>query len=82
MSTGQIIVTGASKGIGAAIAVELDHRGYTVACVSRSGKSPVGYALSCDMTDETRVREVVAEIAERGPIVGQQRGSAYSRADS
>lgn len=70
MAEGQIIVTGASKGIGAAIAAELDRRDYTVACVSRSGESAVGYGLSCDMTDEAQVRETVAEIAERGPIAG------------
>ncbi|HXD52241.1 MAG TPA: SDR family NAD(P)-dependent oxidoreductase, partial [Burkholderiales bacterium] len=32
-----IAVTGASRGIGAAIAVELVHRGFTVACLTRKG---------------------------------------------
>ena len=42
MSEGQIIITGASKGIGAAIAIELEKRGYLVICVSRSGEASGG----------------------------------------
>lgn len=70
MLKGQIIVTGASKGIGGAIAAELDGRGIDVICLSRSGTSSVGYAISCDMTDEGSVRNAFAEIADRGPIAG------------
>ena len=70
MSEGQIIVTGASKGIGAAIAAELDARGFPVVCISRSGTSAVGYAETCDMTDEAAVHETIAAIAARGPIAG------------
>lgn len=70
MADGQIIVTGASKGIGAAIAAELDRRGFTVACISRSGSAPAGYGLRCDMTEEGAVREVFAEVARRGRVIG------------
>ena len=37
-----IVVTGASKGIGAAIATALTEHGHSVACVSRSGAAPSG----------------------------------------
>lgn len=70
MREGQIIVTGASKGIGAAIAQELAARGITVACLSRSGGAPAGYGLACDMTDESAVASAFAQVAARGPIAG------------
>lgn len=70
MAEGQIVVTGASKGIGAAIAVELASRGYAVAGLSRSGEAEVGYGVRCDVTDEAAVRAAFAEVAERGPIAG------------
>ena len=70
MAEGQIVVTGASKGIGAAIAAELDRRGLSVVCLSRSGESAVRRAMSCDMTDEDAVKDVFAEIAGRGTIAG------------
>lgn len=70
MSEGIIIVTGASKGIGAAIALDLARRGYELACVSRSGMAPVGTGHVCDMTDEVAVRETFAKIAASGRLVG------------
>lgn len=70
MNSGQVVVTGASKGIGAAIARELGERGFVVACVSRSGEAEVGYGLSCDMTDEAAVRTMFGTVAQRGPIAG------------
>lgn len=70
MAEGQIIVTGASKGIGLAIASELIRRGRDVVCLSRSGKGPVGHHIACDMTDEAAVKAAMAEIAERGPVAG------------
>ena len=70
MAEGQIIVTGASKGIGAAIATELDGRGFDVVCLSRSGTVPKGHGIACDMTDEAAVRDAMAEVAKRGPVAG------------
>jgi NAD(P)-dependent dehydrogenase (short-subunit alcohol dehydrogenase family) len=70
MAEGQVVVTGASKGIGAAIAAELDSRGFKIVCLSRSGASPVGHGVACDMTDEQAVKRTFAEIADRGPISG------------
>lgn len=70
MSKGQVIVTGASRGIGEAIAIELDRRGFEVAALSRSGKSPVGNGIVCDMTDERSIVSAIASVAQRGNIVG------------
>ncbi len=70
MSSGQIIVTGASRGIGEAIAIELDRRGFQIAALSRSGSCSVGTGLVCDMTDERSIAKAIAKIAANGPIVG------------
>lgn len=70
MAEGQIIVTGASKGIGASIAAELDKRGHDVVCLSRSGSGTVGHQIACDMTDEAAVRAAFSAAAGRGPIAG------------
>jgi len=66
----QIIVTGASKGIGAAIASDLAQRGFHPVCLSRSGDAPAGAGFACDMTDETAVRDLFARIAANGSLVG------------
>src|SRR5713226_9252994 len=70
MSKGQVIVTGASRGIGEAIAIELDRRGFDVAGISRGGKSADGFGMACDMSDEGSIAQEIAEISTRGPIVG------------
>ena len=70
MSDGQIIVTGASRGIGEAIPVELDRRGFRVAGLSRSGTCPVGSGVVCDMTDETSIACGIAKVAADGAIIG------------
>jgi NAD(P)-dependent dehydrogenase (short-subunit alcohol dehydrogenase family) len=67
---GQIIVTGASRGIGAAIARDLAGRGYRVAGLSRSGLSSAGTGHACDVTDEAALRACFAAIAASGPIIG------------
>lgn len=71
-----IAVTGASRGIGAAIALELARRGFTVGCLSRKGVGletlPVPQelaaklvALACDVTDETSARRALAAFAAK-----------------
>jgi NAD(P)-dependent dehydrogenase (short-subunit alcohol dehydrogenase family) len=77
-----IAVTGASRGIGAAIALELAGRGFTVGCLTRkgagieSGAVPAALAkrllkLSCDVTDEDSLKRAFAALAKRaGGIAG------------
>ena len=45
-------MTGASRGIGAAIAIDLHRRGFPVAALSRSGEAPAGYGVVCEVSDE------------------------------
>lgn len=77
-----IAVTGASRGIGAAIAIELARRGFAVACLTRKGLGPetshvperaaINFAnRGCDVTDEESVRKALADVAlETGAIHG------------
>ncbi|WP_417725181.1 SDR family NAD(P)-dependent oxidoreductase [Salipiger sp.] len=77
MTSKRIVVTGASQGIGEAIATDLDRRGYDVICVSRSGRAPVGTGMACDMTDEAAVKALFAAIGETGPITGLVNNAGY-----
>ena len=71
MREGRIIVTGASKGLGAATARALDEVGYEVVGLSRSGTCPAGRGVVCDMTDEAAVKAVFAELADDpAPVAG------------
>jgi NAD(P)-dependent dehydrogenase (short-subunit alcohol dehydrogenase family) len=75
-----IVVTGASRGIGAAIALELARRGFRVGCLSRHGTLPEGdpagdvakrlLPARCDVTDERSVREALSAIAGDGGLHG------------
>lgn len=76
-----IAVTGASRGIGAAIALELASRGFTVACLTRSGAGPdpagVPAAVAarlvtakCDVTDEAEVKQALARAAADNGLSG------------
>ena len=65
---GAVVVTGASRGIGAAVAVELEGRGVPVWSLSRSGEAPAGRALRCDVTDEAALRAAFAAIGDEGSI--------------
>jgi NAD(P)-dependent dehydrogenase (short-subunit alcohol dehydrogenase family) len=66
----QIVVTGASRGIGAEIAAELVRRGFSVAALSRTGETQAGIGMACDVTDEESLARAIATIAQRGPIIG------------
>ena len=72
MGDGAVIVTGGSRGIGAALSVELDRRGFQVACLSRTGDAPIGcedpsrfLLRACDVTDEVQLRDSFAWVAEQ-----------------
>lgn len=71
---GIIAVTGASRGIGSAIAVELARRGFTVGCLSRKGRGPEDVALdpdvaarlvplTCDVTKEAEIDAAIGALA-------------------
>ena len=70
MADGYIIVTGATRGIGAAIAGELAAGGARVAGLTRSGETAAGEGFVCDVADEAGIAKTVAEVAARGPIIG------------
>ena len=69
MTDGYIIVTGATRGIGAAIARELAAGGARVAGLTRSGETAAGEGFQCDVADEAGIVKAVAAVAARGPIV-------------
>jgi NAD(P)-dependent dehydrogenase (short-subunit alcohol dehydrogenase family) len=81
MDSGVIIVTGASRGIGAAIAEALAEAGSYVGCVSRSGALPDRPGASdavrsrwtaarADVTDQIAVRAAFTAVAAGRRIVG------------
>jgi NAD(P)-dependent dehydrogenase (short-subunit alcohol dehydrogenase family) len=82
MIKGAIVVTGSSRGIGAAVALELAQRGFKVGCISRGGQLPPlppsvtpevqerFIPVACDVTDEAAMASAFREIAERGGGIG------------
>ena len=72
-----IIVTGANRGIGAEIALELARRGFHVACFARNGQAPATddrelatrlTGIVCDVTDV----EQAAEAITHAPSLAEQ----------
>lgn len=73
-----IVVTGASRGIGAAIALALARQGHCVACASRSGAVPAPgqdepaevrarlLAAKADVTDSASLRALFSHLASEG----------------
>src|SRR5216110_1451069 len=72
------LITGASTGIGAALARELGRRGWAVALLARrqelvdavAAELAQGVGIACDVTDSAAVHDAVGIAAERlgGPI--------------
>lgn len=61
------VVTGASRGIGAAIASGLKDAGATVFGLSRSGTAPQGViAVACDLSDEGAIESAFRTIGAKG----------------
>jgi 3-oxoacyl-[acyl-carrier protein] reductase len=59
------VVTGGTRGIGAAIVTRLRADGFTVVAISRSGGD-----ATCDIADPAQVTETFAEVQERfGPVL-------------
>ena len=68
---GRVVVSGASRGIGAAVALGLANAGYDVIGLSRTGASAAGRGIACDMTDEAAVKAVFSGLAiDPAPLAG------------
>ena len=62
-----IAVTGASRGIGAAIALELLRRDFVVGSLTRSGTGAEGTVpIACDVNDEASLRAAFATLVQKG----------------
>lgn len=68
----RILVTGASRGIGAAIATQLVKEGHTVWGTHRGSSVPEGvHGVECDVTDDASVDAAFKHIeTEDGPVEG------------
>ena len=61
-----VAVTGASRGIGAAIAAELVRRGFTVGSLTRKAIGIDGtLPIACDVNDEDSVRRAFKALADK-----------------
>jgi NAD(P)-dependent dehydrogenase (short-subunit alcohol dehydrogenase family) len=81
MRDGWIIVTGASRGLGAAIARDLARRGAKVAALSRSGNASAGLrSIACDVADEAALAAAFETLSKDGSIVGIVNNAGQHRA--
>jgi len=80
MPEGTIVITGGSRGIGAAIAQDLTRRGYGVAALSRSGEAAVGKGYRCDVTDEQSLKDTISAVAANGRVTGLVNNAGVHRA--
>jgi NAD(P)-dependent dehydrogenase (short-subunit alcohol dehydrogenase family) len=78
-----VLVTGASSGIGRAVAADLADRGFLVGGLSRRGTVPdeagkvIGFAA--DVTEEIAVRAAVDELAARSMLAGVVNAAGFHR---
>lgn len=88
-----VVVTGASRGLGAAMVRALLARGRNVGALSRSGAVPAGlepdwlprlHAMACDVTDETRLAACLGQLdaAVEGGIRVLINNAGVHRADT
>jgi NAD(P)-dependent dehydrogenase (short-subunit alcohol dehydrogenase family) len=75
-----VVVTGASRGIGAAVATALDAAGYAVVGLSRSGGTAAGRGVACDVTDEAALARAIADAAAERDLVGLVNNAGAHRA--
>lgn len=68
------LVTGGSRGIGAAIAARLSSAGYIVVVASRSGDAPSGVevagSIAMDVSDPESIESGLAQVAEQFGAIG------------
>ncbi len=68
-----MLVTGASKGIGRAVAAEFAHRGYRVAATARDPRTlddlDVAYRLRLDVTDQASIDAAVRQVGDVDVLV-------------
>lgn len=71
-----IFLTGASRGIGAVVALELARRGHTVGCLSRRGTGPEGIEIPADL--KARLVPLKADVSDPDAVAAAL--AAFARA--